>query len=60
MVLLRNGRTASTLNVGYQPTSVAISADARTVAVGAKDNKVYLYALNGDNLSETRVLDHPG
>jgi WD40 repeat protein len=57
VVVLRNGRTASTLNVSFQPTSVAISPDSRTVAVGGKDNKVHLYALNGDNLSETRVLD---
>jgi WD40 repeat protein len=57
VVVLRNGRTASTLNVNFQPTSVAISPDAHTVAVGGKDNKVHIYALNGDNLSETRVLD---
>jgi WD40 repeat protein len=57
VVVLRNGRTASTLNVGFQPTSVAISPDNRTVAVGAKDTKVYIYALNGDNLSQTRVLE---
>jgi len=57
VVVLRNGRTASTLNVNYQPTSVALSPNNRTIAIGGKDNKVYIYNLSGDNLSQAHVLD---
>jgi len=57
VLVLRNGRIASTLNVNFQPTSVAISPNGRTVTVGGKDNKVHVYDLNGDNLSESRALD---
>ncbi len=45
-----------TLATKYQPTSVAISGDAKEVAVGAKDNSIHILNLNGNELSEGKTL----
>jgi len=57
VVLLKGGKTAQTLAVKYQPSTVALSVDETKVAVGSKDNKIYLYNLNGDSLSESGSLE---
>jgi len=57
VVLIRGGKVTKTHNVKYQPTSVALSVDETQVAVGGKDNKIYIYSLSGDNLSDTATLE---
>jgi len=56
IVLIKDGKVASKHPVKYQPTSVALSANELQVAVGGKDNNVYLYTLSGTSLSEKAVL----
>lgn len=41
----------------WTPQSFAFSADGRQVAVGADNNKIYLYDLAGDNLTNEKVLE---
>jgi len=42
--------------VKYQPMTIDISVDELEVAVGGKDNNIYLYSLSGDKLTEKTVL----
>jgi len=56
VVVIRDGKAVNKQAVKYQPTSIALSADETTVAVGGKDNNIYLYSLSGDKLTETSVL----
>jgi len=56
VVVIKDGKVASKHPVKYQPTSVALSANELQVAVGGKDNNVYLYTLSGTTLSEKAVL----
>jgi WD40 repeat protein len=56
VVVIRDGKVASKLPVKYQPLTVAISVDEVEVAVGGKDNNLYLYSLSGDKLTEKTVL----
>jgi len=46
----------SNFDVKYQPLSVALSTDETQVAVGGKDNNVYVYSWNGTTLTEKAVL----
>lgn len=45
------------LKVSYGPLCVAMSPDGKEVAVGADDNKVYIYAFDGSKLTESKQLD---
>eukprot|EP01115_Flamella_aegyptia_P006459 TRINITY_DN27069_c0_g1_i2.p1 TRINITY_DN27069_c0_g1~~TRINITY_DN27069_c0_g1_i2.p1 ORF type:complete len:405 (+),score=208.95 TRINITY_DN27069_c0_g1_i2:689-1903(+) len=56
IVVLKNGQVVNKLAVKYQPSSVALSVDETTVAVGGKDNNIHLYKLSGNNLTEGPVL----
>jgi len=56
IVVLQGEKVASTNLVKYQPTCVAVSADASEVAVGGKDNSIYIYSLSGTALSQQAVL----
>eukprot|EP01121_Diplochlamys_sp_Union-15-3_P010046 TRINITY_DN2776_c0_g1_i2.p1 TRINITY_DN2776_c0_g1~~TRINITY_DN2776_c0_g1_i2.p1 ORF type:complete len:618 (+),score=129.89 TRINITY_DN2776_c0_g1_i2:52-1854(+) len=58
VAVVKGGKVASKLPVKYNATSVALSADETEVAVGGKDNKIYLYHLSGDKLNETKTLVH--
>jgi len=57
VVLTRGGKITQTLAVKYQPTSVSLSVDETKVSVGGKDNKIYVYNLSGDSLSEAHQLE---
>jgi WD40 repeat protein len=57
VVVIRNGKIANKHAVKYQPTSVALSVDETVLAVGGKDNKIYLYNLSGDKLVDGPVLE---
>jgi len=55
-VVIKDGAVASKLPVKYQPLTVALSVDETQLAVGGKDNNIYLYSISGSSLSETAVL----
>ncbi len=57
IVIIRDGRVATKHQVRYQPTSVGLSIDETHIAVGGKDNKIHLYNLSGDRVSDGPVLD---
>jgi len=58
VVVVVDGKIITKLQVKYQPTSIALSADETQVSVGSKDNLIYLYNLNSGShqLSEAHVL----
>jgi WD40 repeat protein len=56
VVVIKDGRVVNKQAVKYQPTTVALSVDETKVAVGGKDNNVYVYDLSGDKLTETATL----
>lgn len=48
-MVIKNKKIVSSTNVSYETTSIAISSTANTVAVGGKDNKCHIYALDDVN-----------
>jgi WD40 repeat protein len=56
VLILRRGAIVHTSPAAYQPTSCALSPDEAQVAVGGKDNNIYIYALDGDTLRQEAVL----
>jgi len=56
IAIIRGGKVINKHAVKYQPTSVALSVDETHVAVGGKDNMIYLYSISGDKLTETSVI----
>jgi len=61
VVVIRDGKVVNKTQVKYQPSAVALSKDETEVAVGGKDNQIYIYSLSGDKLNETKVLkNHRG
>eukprot|EP01117_Protostelium_nocturnum_P007731 TRINITY_DN276_c0_g1_i1.p1 TRINITY_DN276_c0_g1~~TRINITY_DN276_c0_g1_i1.p1 ORF type:complete len:605 (+),score=239.17 TRINITY_DN276_c0_g1_i1:105-1919(+) len=57
VVVVRGGKVAHKHSPKFEPTSVALSVDETQVAVGGKDNKIHVFTLNGDTLSESFVLE---
>jgi len=56
IVVIKDGKVASKHPVKYQPTMVALSVNESQVAVGGKDNHVYIYALSGTTITEKAIL----
>jgi len=56
IVVIKDGKVATKLPAKYQPTCVSFSVDDTLLAVGAKDNNIYLYSVSGTKLSEGPVL----
>lgn len=55
--VIKNGKKVSSSKPSYAPKSVAVSPDNSEVAVGGDDNKIHLFSVSGDNLSESKTLD---
>jgi len=51
------GGISSNVPAPWGPQSIAISPDAREVAVGGGDNKIHLYSLDGGRLAEKGVYE---
>ncbi|KAI0228243.1 Actin-interacting protein 1 [Lamellibrachia satsuma] len=61
VVVVRNQRVVFTQKVDYEPQCASITTDLSEVAIGGgMDQKVYIYRLTGDELSEKRTMDHNG
>jgi len=56
LVVIKDGHVVNKVQVKYQPLTLAFSVDETQLAVGGKDNNIYLYSLSGDKLNETNVL----
>ncbi|GLV34968.1 flare [Carabus blaptoides fortunei] len=60
IIVSKNGRKESSVKINYEPSSVSVSK-AGDVSVGStSDNIVYVYKLNGANLSPVTELQHLG
>jgi len=57
IVVIENGKLVNKHPVTYAPSAIAINPDRTEVAVGAKDNKIYLYSYNAGKLTQTSVLE---
>eukprot|EP01120_Amphizonella_sp_Union-15-10_P001857 TRINITY_DN11_c0_g1_i1.p1 TRINITY_DN11_c0_g1~~TRINITY_DN11_c0_g1_i1.p1 ORF type:complete len:597 (-),score=132.66 TRINITY_DN11_c0_g1_i1:100-1890(-) len=55
--VIRGGKLVSKVDIKYQATSIAISPNETEVAVGGSDFKIYLHKLEGDKLTQTKVLE---
>ncbi|EFA85716.1 WD40 repeat-containing protein [Heterostelium album PN500] len=56
--VIRAGKLVSTTAAAWEPTSISINTNQKEVAVGGKDNKVHLYNLAGDKLTDAGALEH--
>jgi WD40 repeat protein len=54
--LIRGSAAVAKVAVSWTPTSVAISPDGQTAAVGGEDQKVHIFKIAGDSLTETQAL----
>jgi len=57
IVLIRGGKIVKQFPTKYQPTCIAISVDETRIAVGSKDNNIFLYSVNGANIGEPMKLE---
>lgn len=58
LLVVRGARVVSELAAPkWQPSAGAFSLDDRLVAVGGADNKVHVFALEGSDLKEVKVLE---
>lgn len=64
IVIVRNSggcaKITAVVDVTYQPSSVSLHTGLNQVAVGGDDQKVHIYKLSGDTLSEDITLPHTG
>ena len=61
LLVVNNGNVTGNLDVGFRPLSIALSIDETTLAVGGDDNGLYLFNVDGDNLSpKGSLVGHRG
>ena len=60
VVVVKNNKVASTLQVDYEPLCVAMMPDGSSVAVGGKNKSIHVYAVEGDALKEKKVVEASG
>ena len=54
--LIRGSVAVAKVAVSWSPTSVALSADGQSAAVGGEDQKVHIFKIAGDTLTEATAL----
>ncbi|XP_014203510.1 actin-interacting protein 1 isoform X2 [Copidosoma floridanum] len=61
LVVTKDGKKVSGLPINYDPSCVTVNQSNGDVAVGStSDNKVYVYTLDGTNLTPKTELEHLG
>lgn len=58
--VIRDNRKLDSLKVPYEPSSVSCSANSHVAVGGAMDSKVHIYELQGNSLTEVKVLEQLG
>lgn len=58
--VIRGDRKVSSLRVNYEPSSVSVNGCGHVAVGGAMDNKVHIYELAGDILTEIKELEQLG
>jgi len=56
--LIRKDKVVAFKNTTYDPTCIAFAPDGTQAAVGAADNIIHLFQVDGDTLKETGELKH--
>lgn len=56
----KDNQKLSALKVEFEPSSVSCSAKGHIAVGGNMDNKVHIYELQGNSLSQIQELDHLG
>lgn len=56
IVVIKDGKIVNKHPAKYGPLSVSLNPSENQLAVGGKDNNVYLYSVTGDKLSDGPVL----
>ena len=55
------GAVTGTTSIAYTATAIAVNPAADCVVVGAENNKIYVYSVNGGALTQTgEVVGHAG
>ncbi|KAJ1561533.1 hypothetical protein HK096_004353 [Nowakowskiella sp. JEL0078] len=57
-IIIKSGAALSTTAVSFTPTVVAIAPDAGEISVGADDNKIYTYKINGTEITQSHVFEN--
>ncbi|KAI8923046.1 quinon protein alcohol dehydrogenase-like superfamily [Entophlyctis helioformis] len=57
VIVSTNGAKQSTIKTPYTPSSVAISPDGKTAAIGGEDGLVHIYSIDGASLNETSKIE---
>ncbi|CAH9082783.1 unnamed protein product [Cuscuta europaea] len=57
VVLIRETRVVSTINLRFPVTACALSPDGTEAIVGAQDGKLHIYSVSGDTLNKEDVLE---
>ncbi|KAG0500120.1 hypothetical protein HPP92_000192 [Vanilla planifolia] len=57
IVMIRDCKVVSTINLGYPVSASAVSPDGTEAIVGSQDGKLHLYAIEGDLLKDEAVLE---
>ncbi|KAI8918899.1 WD40-repeat-containing domain protein, partial [Entophlyctis helioformis] len=57
VIVSTNGVKQSTIKTPYTPSSVAISPDGKTAAIGGEDGLVHIYSIDGASLNETGKIE---
>lgn len=58
--VIKGDRKVSSLRVNYEPSSVSVNSCGHVAVGGAMDNKVHIYELAGDVLTEIKELEQLG
>jgi len=55
--LIRNGAVVATKSVTFNPQSAAVNAAGTVGAIGGDDNKIHLFNISGNNLTEGPLVE---
>ncbi|GLT37429.1 hypothetical protein SLA2020_299350 [Shorea laevis] len=57
VVMLRGTKLVSTIGLGFPVTASAVAPNGSEAIIGRQDGKQHVYSINGDTLTEEKVLE---
>ncbi|GLT37433.1 hypothetical protein SLA2020_117510 [Shorea laevis] len=57
VVMLRGTKVVSTISLGFPVTASAVAPNGSEAIIGGQDGKLHVYSINGDTLTEEKVLE---